>query len=141
VDKFVCVSKESARVAALQGVGADRLRTLWNGIDTSKFAATGSQGSGPAVLVARLSPEKDVATLLRATAVVVRQQPSFRLEIAGQGPCLAELKALANELDLGKNVAFLGEVHDIASLLTRARFFVGPQLRGLGQTAGDSIHA
>jgi glycosyltransferase involved in cell wall biosynthesis len=123
-DAYVCVSAESARVAAEEGVPADRLRTLWNGIDLERFPFTGPAAESPAVLVARLSPEKDVATLLRAAALVCHELPSFRLQIAGTGPCLAELLRLRDELSLGGNVEFLGEVRDVARLLASARLFV-----------------
>jgi glycosyltransferase involved in cell wall biosynthesis len=71
-----------------------------------------------------LSAEKDIATLLRAMALVVRQQPEFRLVIAGSGPMGADLARLANELNLGDSVRLLGEVRDVPGLLAKARFFV-----------------
>jgi glycosyltransferase involved in cell wall biosynthesis len=123
-DCYACVSQDSARIAAAEGVPAKRLRIVRNGIDIGRFACTGPRPDGPAVLVARLSPEKDIATLLRAASMAVRQQPAFRLDIAGNGPARAELMHLAAELNLGDHVRFLGEVRDIAGLLATARFFV-----------------
>jgi glycosyltransferase involved in cell wall biosynthesis len=86
------------------------------------------------VTVARLSPEKDLANLLRAVALVVSKAPEFRLDIAGDGPCRTELQALAAELKLASQVRFLGEVRDIAKLLGQARLFVLPS-----QTEGISL--
>jgi glycosyltransferase involved in cell wall biosynthesis len=123
-DIYACVSQDSARVAAGEGVPAARLRTVWNGIDMSRFACAGPRPEGPAVLVARLSPEKDIATLLRAVALMVQEQPDFRLDIAGHGPLQAELSRLTGALNLGANVRFLGEVRDIPALLSGARWFV-----------------
>jgi glycosyltransferase involved in cell wall biosynthesis len=123
-DCYVCVSRDSARSAASEGVPRNRLRTICNGIDISRFACTGPSPTGPAVLVARLSAEKDIATLLRATALVVRQQADFRVAIAGSGPQRADLARLANELNLGDSVSFLGEVCDVPGLLAGAQFFV-----------------
>ncbi|HYV35742.1 MAG TPA: glycosyltransferase, partial [Gemmataceae bacterium] len=128
VDDFVCVSQESARAALEEGVAARRVRTIWNGIDLKHFAFVGPNPAGPAVLVARLSPEKDVATLLRAVAQVAKAQPQFRLEIAGNGPCMSELRQLAKELEIDSKVTFLGELRDVAGLLARARLFVLPSL-------------
>src|SRR5262249_29881994 len=73
---YVCVSHQSAEAAAREGVPPNRIQTLWNGIDTDRFDCTGPVAAGPVVLVARLSPEKDVETLLRASAQVVQQHPS-----------------------------------------------------------------
>src|SRR5207248_2205806 len=88
------------------------------------FAFAGPDLEGPAVLVARLSPEKDIATLLQAVALIAKKTPGFRLEIAGDGPCKPELLRLANQLGIETNVTFLGEVRDVAALLAKARLFV-----------------
>jgi glycosyltransferase involved in cell wall biosynthesis len=125
-DVFVCVSHDSARHMAGTGLPSGRIRTLWNGIDLSRFPFRGPSPAGPAVTVARLSPEKDIANLLRAVALVVRSTPAFRLEIAGAGPCHADLMNLASALQLGDCVRLLGEVGDIPALLARARLFILP---------------
>jgi glycosyltransferase involved in cell wall biosynthesis len=123
-DRYVCVSDDSAALTVANGLAAARVETLHNGIDTRRFAFKGPCADGPAVIVARLSPEKDVATLLRATALVVRTRPAFRLAIAGDGPCLPELQRQTAELGLTNHVQFLGMVHDVAGLLARASFYV-----------------
>lgn len=133
-DRFVCVSHDSARYAVALGVAAARVLTLHNGIDLERFPFTGPRADGPAVTVARLSPEKDVANLLRAAREVVAAAPEFRLEIAGDGPCREELLRLTGELSLTGRVRFLGEVRDVSTLLGGARLFVLPS-----QTEGVSL--
>jgi glycosyltransferase involved in cell wall biosynthesis len=123
-DDYVCVSEESRRAALDEGVPERKLKVIWNGIDLQRFAYSGAQASGPAVLVARLSPEKDVATLLEATALVAAQEPGFRLDIAGDGPSAGELRQQVASLGLGGRVRFLGDVRDVPGLLARAKFFV-----------------
>lgn len=127
-DRVVCVSHDSARLSAEERLAPERIVTVWNGIDMGRFAYAGSAVGGPAVFVGRLSPEKDVATLLRATARVVREEDAFRLEIAGDGPCRDALERLSSDLGLGNHVRFLGEVRDVAALLGRASLFVLPSL-------------
>ena len=63
-DRVVCVSNDSARLSAGEGIATRKLRTIWNGIDVSRFGFVGPQEGGPAVMVGRLSPEKDVETLI-----------------------------------------------------------------------------
>jgi sugar transferase (PEP-CTERM/EpsH1 system associated) len=125
---FVCVSHDSARYMIEQGVSASRVQTLWNGIDLTRFAYQGPSDDGPIVTVARLSLEKDIATLLQAARHVIAAFPQARFEIAGDGPCRGELELLAKELPLTDHVTFRGEVADIPTLLTRARLFVLPSL-------------
>jgi glycosyltransferase involved in cell wall biosynthesis len=112
----------------------DHFTTVWNGIDLDRYAYKRPQPNGAAVIVARLSPEKDIATLLRAVALVVQSAPEFRLNIAGDGPCRVELQQLAASLNLTNQVQFLGEVRDIPSLLGQSSMFVLPS-----QTEGISL--
>ncbi len=134
IDRFVCVSHDSARQMIAQGVPAGRVRVLWNGIDLARFQRHGSQPSGPIVAVARLSPEKDIANLLQALAIVAQADGAVRLEIAGDGPCREDLLRLAEELSLRQRVKFLGETRDVPALLARASLFVLPS-----QTEGISL--
>jgi glycosyltransferase involved in cell wall biosynthesis len=73
-------------------------------------------------MVATLSEYKDHATLVRAWLQVVDglrgRGETPVLVLAGRfGQTQQALKALAFDLDLGKNVRFLGHVDDIAGLL------------------------
>jgi glycosyltransferase involved in cell wall biosynthesis len=140
VDPFVCVSHDGARFAGAQGIAAGRLQVEWNGIDLDRFTEHGPQPGGPAVVVARLSPEKDVQNLLRAMRQVVDVLPRFHLEIAGDGPCKDELQRLTAELDLDHHVRFLGEVRDVPALLARASLFVLPsQSEGISLTILEAM--
>jgi glycosyltransferase involved in cell wall biosynthesis len=128
VDRYVCVSREVKAQCREQGITGPRVCTILNGIDIGRFPYGGPSRDGPVVTVARLSPEKDVANLVRATAVAARQRDEFRVEVAGGGSCLDDLKGLATELGVAERVTFLGEVRDIPALLGRARMFVQPSL-------------
>jgi len=131
-DRMVCVSQDCARLCMRDGMAAARVRTIWNGIDRERFslppAGVHSVADRPAVYVGRLTREKDTATLLRASVEVIARCPSFRLAIAGSGPCAAELVDLAHDLGIAEHVRFLGEVRDIAGLLHSASLFVLPSL-------------
>lgn len=128
VRPFVCVSEDSALWMVENGIPAARIQVLWNGIDLERFAFTGPRLCGPAVCVARLSPEKDVATLLHAVALVLRDDPGFELEIAGDGRCRGDLQNLGVSLDIERRVRFLGMTDDVASVLKRAWMFILPSI-------------
>jgi glycosyltransferase involved in cell wall biosynthesis len=124
VDDIVCVSEDAARLSAAEALPATKIRAIRNGIDTARFAYSGPADGGPAVMVGRLSPEKDVQTLLDAVAIVARQEPAFRLEIAGSGSLLQPMERRAAELGLAGAVTFLGNVDDVPALLGRASMSV-----------------
>jgi glycosyltransferase involved in cell wall biosynthesis len=123
-DRLVCVSHDSASLCGKDGLPATKVSTVWNGIDTSRFAYSGPCPGGPAVMVGRLSPEKDVQTLVRAAAIVRAARPDFRLHVAGDGPCMADLRGLATSLGVDDAATFLGEVRDVPALLAGASLFV-----------------
>jgi glycosyltransferase involved in cell wall biosynthesis len=133
-DAFVCVSHDAARTMEATGLPSGRISVLHNGIDLEKYTYQEPCDRGPAVTVARLSPEKDIANLLRAAALIVPSAPDFGLQIAGDGPQRGELTKLARSLGLENHVRFLGEVSDVPALLKQARLFVLPS-----QTEGISL--
>jgi len=124
IDRVVGVSEDSAQQCIREGVPAGRVRTIWNGIDVTRFPYAGSTAGGPAVLVARLVPEKDLPTLLQAVALVVQRAPQFRLLVAGDGPCMPEARELSQRLGLTDHVQLLGACRDVPSVLRQASLFV-----------------
>src|SRR5690606_28303944 len=96
----------------------------WNGIDVDRFRYCGPKSELTAISVARLSPEKDFPTLLRAVRLVLEKHPEFRLKLVGDGAERPRLERLAGELGIAHAVEFLGERKDIPLLLATAGLFV-----------------
>jgi len=128
-DAMVCVSNDLARQMVEIGIDPRKIHTVLNGIDTSFFSLASPKPGTNAVTVARLSPEKDIGTLVQAAAIIRKTFPSFQLEIAGDGACMGELKALIRELGLESHVRFLGQVRDVRAVLERSSLFILPSLR------------
>ena len=94
----------------------DRLHYIPNGIDLDRFAVARRPGAVPVIgTVAALRPEKNLARLLRAFAIVRAATPC-RLVIAGDGPERAGLAGLAAELGVAGDVGFPGHVTDTPAL-------------------------
>jgi glycosyltransferase involved in cell wall biosynthesis len=128
VDRMICVSEDSRRLAASTGIAWEKLRVVHNGIDVERFPYSGPRAGGPIVSVGRLSPEKGVDHLLRAMAIVSKEDATLPLEIAGDGPSRSALTAQVHDLNLRGQVSFLGEVRNVAGLLQRASVFALPSL-------------
>ena len=140
VDTFACVADDGARWCITEGVNPAKVVTVRNGIDLDRFAYLGPTPGGPAVIVARLIPEKDHATLLRALAIAITQEPGFRLEIAGDGPCAEDLHRLAESLNLKHAARFLGRVDDVPALLRCAGLLVlSSRLEGISLTLLEAM--
>jgi glycosyltransferase involved in cell wall biosynthesis len=102
-----------------------------NGCDCSALAAAAaaSRAGRPAgdpcriLMVARLDPIKDPATLLRAWAPLATLHPDWQLQLVGEGSDRAGLERLAVELGLNPRQVFLGRRDDIGNLLGQADLF------------------
>jgi glycosyltransferase involved in cell wall biosynthesis len=70
-------------------------------------------------MVARLGPQKDHPTLLRALAEL--QELPWELDLIGDGPSTAQTAALASSLGVGGRVRFLGQRTDVEQLLARSQ--------------------
>ena len=78
------------------------------------------------ITVSRLGHEKNVPFLLRAMARLKCRFPEFRLLVVGDGPQKAEYMDLCEELDIRKEICFLGSLpnREIASYMAAADCFV-----------------
>jgi len=83
------------------------------GLDLTLFRARYALPEEKLVLhVGRLVEEKGVEVLLRAVPLVLDQVPEARFVIAGRGPELERLRALAHELHVSHKVLLPGFVND-----------------------------
>jgi glycosyltransferase involved in cell wall biosynthesis len=102
-----------------------------NIIDMERFRPRGAtqEHPSPHVVVARgLEAMYDVATALRAFALIRAEFPGASLTVAGSGPELEALRALAQELGIGEAVDFCGRLdrERMAELYRTACVVVNP---------------
>lgn len=128
----VAVSAAVRDDLVVQGYPAGRIRVIRNGIDPAGLAVPADTrdrtraalGLGPAdrmlLVLARLSPQKDLPTFLAALALARREQPGLVTRIAGSGPLGDALRAQAAGLGLGPACAWLGQRDDVPALLAAA---------------------
>lgn len=138
VDKVVVVAESCKNyLVAKEGVAAEHVVTVPNGIDASRFGVDYDKAAIRAALgleerhavigvVARLDPIKNHAALIRAMQRVAAKLPQAVLLVVGDGPLRGELESLAAELELGGHVRFLGARADVPELLSILDVFVLP---------------
>ncbi|QDT97300.1 glycosyltransferase [Gimesia aquarii] len=128
-DRVVPVSDDTGKRCKRIGWLPDsKITRIWNGIDVDRFVFTGPTDDLTAVTVSRLSPEKDLLTMLEAVRIVVNSIPTFQLHIVGDGPERTVLEQKTAALQLESNVQFLGERNDVPSLLSQSGFYVSSSL-------------
>ena len=128
LDDYIGVSDAMAQLLIHRGFDPQRMYAIYNGVDFSSleaamtreeyFDSIGLQRQADSVvfgIAARISPVKDMGTLVRAFAETVKVCPSARLVIAGDGEQAQEIRALARELCPQGAVCFAGWVSDTDS--------------------------
>ncbi|MEI7845634.1 MAG: glycosyltransferase [Chloroflexota bacterium] len=128
VDKLIAVSDEVRDYHVTHtGIPVSKVTVIENGVNVNKF----KQGKATAIrtefgigsesilfgIIGRLKPQKDHVTFLKAAVEVIKQVPTARFLVIGEGPLLDELKNLAQELGLLPAVIFAGLRNDIPDVL------------------------
>ncbi len=90
--------------------------------------------------ITRLHDSKGNSFLIDAAARVVRERPSARFFLVGEGPLLADLQAQAAALELGSRFVFAGFRRDVAATLSAFDLSVFPSLwEGTPITAFEAL--
>ncbi len=121
----VCVCEEERRVALAHGFAApSQVRVVYNGVRDVPEDLRARPEAEPVrlVSVARFEAPKDHATLLDALARL--QSLDWQLDLVGEGPLEAAIRARAARLGVEARVRFLGYLPDTAAALARAQAFV-----------------
>ncbi len=99
-----------------------------NSLDVEKFSPDKNKKRGTKNLVymGRIGYEKSIDDVIKATAIIKQKIPDIRLEIIGDGPEKENLRKLAEELGLSKNVSFSGFLHgqELVRALQKADVFL-----------------
>jgi glycosyltransferase involved in cell wall biosynthesis len=145
-DAVFSISRFVTETVVSRGTPRERIHTILNGIDSSKWDATIDGGAvrrefgiapdAPLLAsVSRLFGQKGQRELLHAVARVRSEIPSVRLLVVGAdavevhgGSFTMELKALARELGITDSVVFTGERSDVAQIMAACDVFSMPSL-------------
>ncbi len=128
VDYYIAVADPMARLLIQRNFPADRIYTMYNGIDfktpapcvpreefLTSLGLEYQEGDVVAGIAARLTPVKDHPTLLRAMRLAREKAPRLKLVLAGDGEDREKLEQLAKELGIADRVCFAGWVKDMGS--------------------------
>lgn len=137
VDRYIAVSHAEKKTLWQAGLGRDdKVTVIWYGIDTEKFVTSpddretlrSSFGVKPTevllAMVCRFFWPRDFDTLLHAYHLALKQAPSLRLLLVGDGPWRPRIERFLDQLDLGRQVILPGIRRDIVHLLHACDIFV-----------------
>ncbi len=103
---------------------ANKAVVIPNPVDIGSLQPYEGERDRRIVAVGRLEPQKNHKLLLRAFAEFVKTHKEYTLEIYGKGELEGELKALAQELGIGKHVRLCGFSGRVKEEINSAAMYV-----------------
>jgi glycosyltransferase involved in cell wall biosynthesis len=150
IDVFICASRLIARLLAGDGLPADRIAVVHEGVDVARIERLPAVDAHAAFFlphgapivgnVAALVPHKGQRHLIAAAARVIREVPDARFVILGEGELRAPLERQIHELGLGRHVTLGGFRDDAIGVLKSFDVFVMSSVtEGLGTSILDAM--
>jgi glycosyltransferase involved in cell wall biosynthesis len=150
VDVFIAASHLIATVLQDDGVAADRIEVVHDGVNVAAIdrqPVVDAHGAfwlpkGAALVgnVAALTGEKGHATLIAAAARVVRELPDTRFLIVGEGELRSDLERQIKDLGLDRHVFLTGFRADAVSLMKSFTIFaMSSTAEGLGSAVLEAM--
>jgi glycosyltransferase involved in cell wall biosynthesis len=144
VKDMLVSNKEIAHPDSIKVVhyGFSKKRFLNQNLATNFLATSSASKNVKIGTVARLSPEKDLQTLIKAVAILRKIVPNIELKIAGSGSEEESLKKLCKEFGIDENVFFLGKIREVPSFLKSLDLFVlTSKFEGFGMVLLEAMAA
>lgn len=139
---FIAVSNYTADNLKKHIRDKEKVYVVHNGMEVSKIDIAKAQR--PTIsCVARLVRYKHVDDLINALALLVKDIPDVHCNIVGTGPEEKNLRQLASQLGISRNISFLGFVKDHDDVLTVVKsshvFCLPSSLEGFGIVIIESM--
>lgn len=100
------------------------IRVVSGGINTNRFRSSSEKQTYDCIMTGRLVEIKRMDIFLQAIKIITDTIPDFKALIIGDGPMLNNLKKLAGDLGIEKNINFAGFKDDIENWLFISKIFV-----------------
>ena len=149
-DYYIAISHKIKEVMVNDGIPDQRVFVAHSGIDPHRFiSARGDyllsefeirENQKVVVNVAHLAGHKGQKYLVRAIPHVLEKLPDTRFFIVGKGALMRELKEMASDLELNKELIFTGFRSDVAAFYKIADLYVMSSVQeGLGTAVLDAL--
>jgi len=122
-DTIITMGTKAVTFFREHGIETD-FHVVSGGIDSERFCPDKTSRSIDLILTGRLADIKRIDVFLHAVQLASNRMPEINAVILGDGELRNDLKALAADLDIEKNVTFAGHQEDIEAWLRRAKIFV-----------------
>ena len=138
-DRIIAVSQAVKAHLVEQGIAANKIRVVYNGIDLDYFAPPADVAAAKVALgfaadalvvgvVAHLTAKKGHRWFLEAVVPLLEHYPTLQILFLGEGPELENLRAQVETLGIAQRVVFGGYYPDVAPAMGAIDILVLPAL-------------
>ncbi|HDQ15975.1 MAG TPA: glycosyltransferase family 1 protein [Bacteroidetes bacterium] len=144
-DKIISVSEFTKKRLVERGVSKEKIFVVPNGVNLPEYAKIKvKKYPAPTICcISRLVKTKRVDDLINAIPLIMKSIPKIKCKIIGVGDELKNLRKLAMELGIEKNVEFLGRVdsnEDVIRILKSSHILCHPSiLEGFGMVVIEAM--
>jgi len=125
------------RISEIYGIPPERVAVVPPPLDVARWRSALEAHAGPrdgpatVLCVGRMYPRKNIASLVRAAALLRARQPSAQVRIVGDGPERSRLEHLVRRLNLGGHVRLEGQLgfDELARAYAECDIFCLPSLQ------------
>lgn len=151
LDKIIAVSEKIKSLLLEQGMAADKVTVIYDGIDLSRFGAVNDKTKMRSTLgiplaafhvgnVGSLVDHKGQIYLIEAAAKLIPDFPDLYFTIAGAGELREKLQKRIRELRIAEHFLLAGFISTIPSYLSSLDMYVQPsKLEGLGSAIIEAM--
>ena len=107
-----------------KGLDKNKVVVLPNSIDTARFYPKRLKKKYDIISIGRISREKRLDIMLKIVHEIKKINKNIKVGIVGEGPEENKLKELCSELNLNKNVEFLGLKNNTEDYFNQARIYI-----------------
>ena len=142
-DSVICISQavRDTMLKWLKYSKNEKLVVVSNGVDIAKYQKVAYEKAPLikyVIVVGRLEPQKDIATVLKAFSLI--QSAQIKLRIVGDGIDRSTLEGLSESLGLAGKVEFLGFRTDVRELLASSYLAIqSSYFEGFGLAAVEAM--
>lgn len=143
-DLITCDAEHMVKAITNLGIDRKRIRIIYFGVDTLKFSPgpkneelmqkLKTMDDKIIISLRNLKPIYDIETIIKSAPIVLKEIPEAKFIIGASGPQEEYLKKLAKDLNVAKNVKFIGRIQDteLPSYLRIADVYVSTSLSDAG---------
>lgn len=117
----------TSSISEIYGIASKNISMIYNGVELKNCIKKENYNLNSIILhIGRFEEAKNHVGIINSFSKVVEKFPNIKLQLIGDGSLKDSIKALVKNLELEKNVEFIGLVDNVFPYLNKSDIFIFP---------------